>query len=362
MVQTPHRYNGLGTLQEPLRVAPAISVQVSPESGILPLTATALPLQVTVHSSMKGPAQGTLKLELPSGWTAEPASATFATRRDNEDVVLRFQISTPGLQTKSYRITAVADVAGKQYKSGFVTIGYPGVRPYPRFSPATSSITGVDVKVAPGLRVGYVMGSGDDVPDALREMGVNVTMLSDADLRSGDLSSYGYIVLGVRTYTARPILRTANNRLLDYVRGGGVVITQYQSAEFDHDYGPYPLSVQGDQGHTVVEENARVNILKPADPLLTWPNKIGPADFEGWVEERGHGFPKSFDVHYTAPTSVHDTGQDAQTGGLIYAQYGRGYYVYLAYAFFREMPEGVPGSFRIMANLLSLDKNPGLPH
>ncbi len=362
VVQTPHRYNGLGTLPEPLRIAPAISVQVEPASGILPLSATALPLQVTVHSSVKGPQEGTLKLELPKGWTAEPASAKFQTHRDNEDVVLRFRVMTPGLQPKSYRITAVADVSGKQYSTGFVTIGYPGVRPYPRYSPAVSSITGVDVKVAPSVRVGYVMGSGDDVPDALRQMGVNATLLTDADLRSGDLNLYDYIVLGVRTYTARPVLRAANNRLLDYVRGGGVVITQYQSAEFDHDYGPYPLSVPGDQGHTVVEEDAKVTILKPTDPLLNWPNKIGPADFSSWVEERGHGFPKSFDSKYIAPTSVHDGGQEPQTGGLIYAQYGRGYYVYLAYAFFREMPEGVPGSFRIMANLLSIDKNPGLAH
>ncbi len=362
VVQTTHRYNGLGTLQEPLRIAPAISVQVSPPSGILPLSSTMLPLQVTVHSSVKGPTQGTLRLDLPKGWTAEPASANFQTRRDNEDVVLRFRVTTPGLAAKVYRITAVAQVAGKQYTTGFTTIGYPGVRPYPRSAPASSSVTGVDVKVAPGLSVGYVMGSGDDVPDALQQIGVNVTLLSDADLRSGDLSTYNYIVLGVRTYTARPVLRASNTRLLDYVRRGGVVITQYQSAEFDHDYGPYPLSVPGDQGHTVVEEDANVTILKPADPLLTWPNKIGPADFDSWVEERGHGFPKSFDPHYTALTSVHDAGQDPQTGGLIYTQYGRGYYVYLAYAFFREMPEGVPGSFRIMANLLSIDKNPGLAH
>ncbi|MGI4855188.1 MAG: PIG-L family deacetylase [Janthinobacterium lividum] len=362
VVQTPHRYNGLGTLSEPLRIAPAISVQVEPASGVLPLTATALSLQVTVHSSIKGQAQGTLKLDLPRGWTAEPATATFQTRRDNEDVVLRFRVMTPGLQTKTYRITAVADVAGKQYSNGFVTIGYPGVRPYPRFSPAVSSVTGIDVKLDPSVRVGYVMGSGDDVPDALRQMGVNATLLSDADLRSGDLRSYNYIVLGVRTYTARPVLRAVNGRLLDYVRAGGVVITQYQSAEFDHDYGPYPLSVPGDQGHTVVEEDAKVTLLKPNDPVLNWPNRIGVADFEGWVEERGHGFPKSFDPKYIAPTSVHDTGQDPQTGGLIYTQYGRGYYVYLAYAFFREMPEGVPGSFRIMANLLSMDKNPGLSH
>ncbi len=362
VVQTPHRYNGLGTLDEPLRIAPAIGVQVSPPSGILPLTATSLPLQVTVHSSVSGPVQGTLKLDLPKGWSAEPASATFQTRRDNEDVVLRFRVSTPGLLAKSYRITAVAEVAGKRYDTGFVTIGYPGVRPYPRFTPATSTVTGVDVKLAGAPRVGYVMGSGDDVPDSLRQLGVNPVLLSDAELRSGDLRQFDYIVLGVRTYTARPILRAVNNRLLDYVRAGGVLITQYQSAEFDHDYAPYPLSVPGDQGHTVVEEDAKVTLLKPDDSLLTFPNRIGAADFNGWVEERGHGFPKSFDGKYAAPTSVHDAGQDPQSGGILYAQYGRGYYVYLAYAFFREMPEGVPGSFRIMANLLSIDKNPGLSH
>ena len=362
VVQAPHRYNGLGTLLEPLRIAPALSVQVSPPSGILPLGSTSLPLQVTLHSSVKGPTQGTVKLDLPKGWTAEPAGATFHTQRDNEDVVLRFRVATPGLTSKSYRINAVAEFAGKQYTDGFQVIGYPGVRPYPRFTPASSGITGVDVKVAPSLRVGYVMGSGDDVPDGLRELGVDPILLSDADLQRGDLGIYDCIVLGVRTYTARPVLRAANNRLLDYVRNGGVVVTQYQSAEFDHDYGPYPLSVPGDQGHTVVEEDAKVVLLKPNDPVMQWPNHIVAGDFKGWVEERGHGFPKSFAPEYTALTEVHDTGQAPQTGGLIYAKAGKGYYVYLAYAFFREMPEGVPGSFRVMANLLSMGKNPDLQH
>jgi hypothetical protein len=358
VVQTPHRYNGLGVLQEPLLVAPAISVTVSPASGILPLSNTALPLQVTVHSSVKGPASGTLKLDLPRGWTSEPASTTFKTVRDNEDIVLKFRVTTPGLQTQTYRVTAVAEYNGKQYTQGFTTIGYPGIRPYPRYAPSTSRVTGVDVKVAPALKVGYVMGSGDEVPDSLHEIGIDPVMLSDTDLQRGDLNSYDAIVLGVRTYTARPAIRAANSRLLDYVKAGGVVISQYQDATYDHDYAPFPLSVPGDQGHTVVEEDAKVTILHYDDPVMTWPNVIGPADFDNWVEERGHGFPKSFGPQWTALTEVHDTDQDPQKGGLIYSQFGKGYYVYLAYAFFREMPEGVPGSFRIMANLLSLGKNP----
>jgi LmbE family N-acetylglucosaminyl deacetylase len=362
VVQAAHRYNGIGTVYEPLLIAPAISVTVSPASGILPLQDTMLPLQVTVHSSVKGAAEGTLKLQLPQGWSAEPASAAFRTMRADEDAVLKFRIHTPGLQQKAYRITAIADYNGKQYTQGFTTIGYPGIRPYPRYAPSTSRITGVDVKVAPSLRVGYVMGSGDEVPESLRELGVDPILLSDADLQRGDLAAYDCIVLGVRTYTARPVLRSANNRLLDYVRNGGTVIVQYQSGEFDHDYGPYPISVPGDQAHTVVEEDAKVTILHPDDPLMAWPNRIDAADFDNWVEERGHGFTRSFAPEYKALTEVHDTDQDPQQGGLLYAHYGKGTYVYLAYAFFREMPEGVPGSFRIMANLLSASKNPGLTH
>jgi LmbE family N-acetylglucosaminyl deacetylase len=362
VVQTAHRYNGLGVVQEPLLIAPAISVVVSPPSGVLPLAAHALPLQVTIHSSVKGPTQGTLKLELPTGWKAEPATAAFRTMRDNEDVVLKFLVTTPGLAAKTYQIKAVANYNGKDYTSGFTTIGYPGIRPYPRYRASTSTVTGVDVQVAPSLRVGYVMGSGDDVPDALREIDVEPVMLSDADLQRGDLSGFDVIVLGVRTYTARPALRAANSRLLEYVKDGGVLVSQYQDAAFDHDYAPYPLHVPGDQGHTVVEEDAKVRILKPNDPVMTWPNTIGPKDFDNWVEERGHGFTGSFSADWTALTEVHDTGQDPQQGGLIYAKSGKGYYVYLAYAFFREMPEGVPGSFRIMANLLSLRRNPGLSH
>jgi LmbE family N-acetylglucosaminyl deacetylase len=358
VVQTPHRYNGLGILPEPLLVAPAISVTVSPASGILPLSNTALPLQVSIHSSVKGTASGTLKLELPKGWTSEPASANFKTVRDNEDMVLKFRVTTPGLQAQTYRVTAVAEYNGRRYTQGFTTIGYPGIRPYPRYAPSTSRVTGVDVKVAPALKVGYVMGSGDEVPDSLHEIGVDPVMLSDTDLQRGDLNSFDAIVLGVRTYTARPAIRAANSRLLDYVKNGGTLISQYQDATYDHDYAPFPLSVPGDQGHTVVEEDAKVTLLQPDDPVMTWPNRITPADFDNWVEERGHGFPKSFGPQWTALTEVHDTGQDPQKGGLIYTQFGKGYYVYLAYAFFREMPEGVPGSFRIMANLLSLGKNP----
>ncbi len=362
VVQSALRQAGQGVVLNPLLVAPAIGVRVNPPAGVMPLSATTFPLDVTVHSSVKGPADGSVALKLPNGWSVQPATANFHTGRDNEDVNLHFDVDPRGVQARQYTITATATYAGKQYTQGFTTIGYPGVRPYPLYAPAGYRTTGVDVKIAPGLRIAYIMGTGDDVPQALQNIGIHVTELSASDLASADLSGYDAIVLGIRTYAARPELRTFNSRLLDYVKNGGVVISEYQTPEYDRNYGPYPLSVPGD-AEKVVEETAKVTLLKPEDPAFTYPNRIGPQDFESWVEERGHGFLRSYDAsHYTALTEVHDAGQDPQTGGLVYAQYGKGYYVYLAYAFFRQMPEGVPGSFRIMANLLSLGKNPGLPH
>ena len=361
VVQTAHRENGFGVVLEPLLIAPAISVRVSPPAGIMPLTSMTLALDVTVHSSVKGPAEGTVDLKLPDGWTASPATATFHTMRDNEDTNLHFAITPKGVQARTYDIAVTANYAGKQYTEGFHTIGYPGITPYPQYRAARFRTTGVDVKVAPGLKVAYIMGTGEDVPQSLRDIGVMVTQLTPSDIAQTDLNAYDCIVLGIRTYAARPELRTFNQRLVDYVHHGGVVISEYQTPEFQSDLPPYPITVARD-AEKVVEEDAKVTILAPKDPALTWPNTIVPADFDHWVEERGHGFPNSFDSHYTALTEVHDAGQDPQKGGVIYAPSGKGYYVYLAYAFFREMPEGVPGSFRIMANLLSLGKNPGLAH
>ena len=215
----------------------------------------------------------------------------------------------------------------------------------------------MDVKLAPGLKVGYVMGTGDDVPQSLESMGAAVHLLQPADITAGDLTPYDVIVLGIRAYAARPELATSNGRLLEYVKQGGVLIVQYNSGEYDHNYGPYPISLTHDPEKVVDEDNA-VEILEPGSPVLSWPNHITAADFKGWVEERGHSFMHSWDPHYQALTETHDAGQDAQKGGLLYARYGKGAYVYVAYALYRQLPEGVPGAYRLFANLLSLPKSP----
>jgi len=355
VVQSTHRVLGLGSVLEPLLVAPAISLTVSPQAGVVPIGNATLHLQVTVRSS-KGAASGSVKLDLPSGWTSEPASAPFQTAAYNDERMVNFTITPKAVEPKAYTITAVAESGGQLYKEGFEMAGYAGLRPSPFYRASTYQVTGVDVKVAPGLKVAYIMGTGDDVPQSLEDIGIHVVMLSAEELSSADLSSYDAIVLGIRTYSARPELARANNRLLNYAKAGGVVIVQYQSTEFNGNYAPYPLTLGGN-GERVVEEDNKVAILAPSDPVLNWPNRIAESDFSGWVEERGHGFPQSWGPQFVALTETHDADQDPQKGGLLYAHYGRGAYVYMAYAFFRQMPEGVPGSFRIMANLLSIGKN-----
>jgi len=202
--------------------------------------------------------------------------------------------------------------------------------------------------------VAYVTGTGDDVPQALSDLGVNVHFLSDQDLASADLSHFDAIVLGVRAYAARPALATNNGRLLAYVNNGGALIVQYNSAPFN--YGPYPFNLG--TAEKVMDEHSAVQLLAPGNPVLSWPNKITDADFQGWVEERGHSFMGTWDPKYTALVEMHDPGQDPQKGGLLYAQVGKGVYVYEGLALYRQFTEGVPGAYRIFANLVSVGKAP----
>lgn len=356
-VQTTRRVTGMGTVAEPLVLAPAIGVAVSPRKGIVPLGAKSFTVSALIHSNVKGPAKGSVRLELPAGWKSAPASAPFATADDNQEQSVTFEVTPGRLSEEAYKIRAVAEYAGKQYGEGYDVTGYPGVRPYFLYRPAVHQTTGVDVKMAQGLKVAYITGSGDDVPAALEPLGIKVTFLSPADVASGDLSKFDVIILGVRAYAAREDLATNNNRLLEYVKNGGVAVVQYNTPEYDHNYGPYPY-VMGRNPEEVTDEASVVTILDPANPVFNWPNKITAKDFAGWVEERGSKWMQTWDSHYDALLETHDEGQAPQKGGLLYARYGKGIYIYNAYAFYRQLPEGVPGAYRIFANMISLAKNP----
>jgi LmbE family N-acetylglucosaminyl deacetylase len=356
VVQTVHRVEGLGSIENPLVIAPALSVSIHPSAGAVPLTETAFTLTAEVHSNLDGLEDGSLHLDLPAGWKSIPATSTFRLK-SGEDQQVSFRVQPDKLREQNYEIKAVANSAGTDYSEGYRTVGYAGLRPYNYYSPATYRARGVNVKVAPDLNVGYVMGTGDEIPRALEDLGIHPHLLNSQEISSGDLSKYNVIMLGIRAYAARPELTASNSRLLEYVHNGGNLVVQYNSGEYDHNLGPYPYSL-GRSPEKVVDEGNAVTLLSPTNPLLSWPNQITAADFNGWVEERGHSFMKSWDSHYTALTETHDPGQDPQRGGLLYARYGKGTYIYVAFALYRQTPEAVPGAYRILANLVSAGSQP----
>jgi LmbE family N-acetylglucosaminyl deacetylase len=357
VVQSTQRIPGIGMVADPLLIGPAISVAVSPAAGAVPITAQAFTFSCTLHSNVKGPAKGILRLRLPQGWQSTPSEMPFSLGRDGETQTLTLQVTPRNIKTERYEIKAVAEYQGKTYEEGYRLVGYTGVRPYPSYRPATYEAVGTDVKTAPGLKVAFLPGTGDDVPRALEDLGLGVRILSASDVETGDLKAYDAIVLGVRAYTVRSELRSANSRLLDYVKNGGALIVQYNLGEFDHDYGPYPYTL-GSNSQKVVDEASPVTLLDPANPAFAWPNKITESDFRGWVEERGHGFMSKWDSRYQALVETHDPDQDPQKGGLLVAKYGRGFYIYDAFALYRQLPSGVTGAYRLLANLVSIGKNP----
>lgn len=357
VVQTVQRERGRGEVMQPLAVAPPVSVSVSPRAGIIPLSTPSTSLTVTVRSDVTTRAQGVVRLKLPAGWTASPASAPFDIAEAGEDQQIAFRVAAHGLRNAKYTIDALAQFRGHEYDEGFETVGYPGLRPYYYYQTAVYRTQGVDIRIPKGLTVGYVPGTGDRVAQSLGSLGIRVDTLSSQNLASGRLSAYDAIVLGVRAYAARSDVKTYNARLLNYVKNGGIVIVQYNTPEYDHDYGPYPYSLSRNP-EVVVDETARVKILQPSSPVLAWPNKITDRDFNGWVEERGHGFMNTWDSHYEALLETHDPNQAPQKGGLLYARYGKGIYIYDAYALYRQLPQGVPGAFRLFVNMVSLARNP----
>ncbi|MGC1462450.1 MAG: PIG-L family deacetylase [Terracidiphilus sp.] len=347
VVQTMQRVTGPGGVYEPLVVTPAIGVRMETEARILPLDGSALPVRVTVHA--QAAAEGTVTLKLPEGWRAEPAVAHFDLKSAGDTGPLVFSVTTDGAATGVYSVKAIAQSSGRSYETGWRSVGYQGLRPYNLYLPAELKTRKVDVKLAPGLRVGYVMGPGDMVPEAIEELGVQPHVLSEAELASGDFSAWNVLVVGIRAYSTRPELAAVQPQLDEFVRRGGTLIVQYQSATFP---APLPLAFKG-MPERVVDEKAPVKLLDPSSPLMSWPNKITATDFDGWVEERGHSFLDSWDPGYTVLTETADAGQDPQRGGLLVTHPGKGTYIYVAYALYRQLPELVPGAYRLLANLLS---------
>ena len=345
-----------GSEHRVLAVVPAMAVTLSPFQAISRLDARSksVKLKAEVINNRDGKSAGTLALKVPAGWKTSPPSHKFEFARAGEREQFTFDVTIPSLDTKDYHIEAVASSGGREYREGYTTIRYRDLETRYLYSEAVASVRGVDVKVAPGLKVGYVMGVGDEVPQGLEQLGVEVQLLGSQELATADLSRFNAIMTGTRAYAVREDLRTYNRRLLEYAQNGGHLIVLYNTPEFDPKvYAPYPGELPGN-AEEVSEEDSPVEILAPEAPVLTSPNRITKADFDGWMEQRGSKFWSTWDPRYTAMLSSWDKGQPPQKGGWLQASYGKGYYTYFAYALHRELPYGVAGAYRLTANLLSL--------
>ncbi len=353
-----------------LMVVPRLAVMISPQtaSAIIPLAAAKkqILLQVELLNNVDGGNAGELILNVPDGWTFTPEAHEFRFSRAGERATFQFSISARSIENRAYAIEAIAHerptlttgsaARHTEYRDGYEILAQRDLETRYLYRPAIAHVRGVDVNVVSGLNVGYVMGIGDQVPASIAQLGATVTLLGPEDLANGNLSRFDTIITGTRAYAVRDDLRTFNRRLLEYVKNGGNLIVLYNTPEFvPTQFAPYPAQLPAD-AEEVSEEDSPVDILAPNDQAFTWPNVITTADFDGWVEQRGSKFFSTWDKAYTPMISTFDRNQPAQHGGWLSARYGNGRYTYFAYALHRQLPYGVPGAYRLLANLLALNK------
>jgi LmbE family N-acetylglucosaminyl deacetylase len=342
------------------QVVPALSISIAPSAGIVAADEPSFSLTSDVKPFLRKAELP--KLVLPKGWTSK-AHASDPLPPEGANLPERWVVSPAKAETgQSYKVRATVALEGREYSESYRPIGYPGLAYTYYYSPALYRASAVDVTVAPGLKVAYLPGTGDSVPEFLPNLGVTPEIIRVRDVTVESLRPYDAVVLGVRAYAAHPELAGKGSApLMDYAKGGGVVILQYNNARFGDAESPYAISTpqsSGDHAHDVVDESQPVAVLEPSAALLTWPNRITSADFNNWVEERGHGFAGTWAPQWSALLETHDEEQDQQKGGLLVAPVGKGAYIYCGLALYRQLPEGVPGAYRLFANLLSYGKNP----
>ena len=361
-----YRYQGDifgGEKRMELTVVPAVSVTVDPAIALVPAgalaaggAAAARDVRVTAVNGAKGAASADVTLEAPPGWTVTPRSAPVAFAREDEAETVRFTVTpSPSARLGRYAVTAAAREGGAVFSEGCQVIEYPHIHRRQIIRPATTEMTVADVTPPRPMTVGYVMGSGDEVPQAIEQLGATVVLLDRDALAFGDLSRYDAIVTGVRAYERRDDLRAHNHRLLEYVRQGGTLLVQYNRSPFNQaQYGPYPARVGSDR---VTDETAPVDVLEPDNPIFTTPNRIGPETWAGWVQERGLSFLAELDPRYQDLIRMTDPfpyNAGPKTGALVEATYGRGHWIYVGLGLWRQVPAGTPGAYRLLANLLSV--------
>ncbi len=361
-----------GEKRHEIHVVPAFSVATTPDTVIVPLkaaTQAAKDVRVTVTNHAKGAANADVALEVPQGWRATPPTQPVSFSREDESVTVRFALQPPASAVlaaaaikpggNQFKVNAVvrSGPAAVEYRQGYQVVEYPHTTRRHVLSAPQVAVKALDVNVKPNLSVGYVMGVGDEVPAALIQLGVKLTLINPEELAWGDLGHYDVIMTGVRAYERRVDLRANNQRLLDYAKAGGTVIVQYNKFEFNEaQYGPFAAKVGRER---VTDENAEMKLLAPQHPVFNTPNAIGRADWAGWVQERGLYFldeagrdPQYTDlIEFTEPFPYN---KGVKRGALVEAKVGQGRWLYVGLGLWRQLPAGTDGAFRLMANLISL--------
>ena len=369
------RYEGPfvgGEKRHTLQIVPEYAVRVSPELSALPLRAAGnggrpLELRAFARRHAPGAGQAELRLEAPAGWSVRPAAAPLRFASEGEEAGARFEVTPPaGIAPGLVSLRAVALADGREYREGLQVVEYEHVERRQLVRPAEARVLALDVRTAPGVAVGYVAGSGDAVADAIERLGVPLTRLGADELAFGDLSRFSTIVTGIRAYDTRPDLRSAHSRLMQWVAAGGHLVVQYNRDAFNRlpgsggrgpadasPYAPFPAVVTSER---ISDEAVPMRVLAPRHPLLGAPNRIGPGDWSGWVQERGIQFLAARDPRYSELLAASDPfpGNPGEKRGiLVDAAVGRGTWTYVGLALFRQVPAGVPGGWRLLANLIS---------
>jgi len=340
--------------KRPLAVVPVFSVELEPGEQIISVeNGSERTVKVGVNSNLTGAPSGSLRLEAPAGWRIEPKEIPVELHQRGEKKDFEFKVVPGSLQEGHAQIRAVLTAGGKNYSEGYTLVTREDLASAYYYQPALQRVSIVDVKVPKQLRVAYIPGAGDEIPTVLQQIGIDVTVVPAEKLAAEDLGKYGTIVLGIRAYDTQKDVANNNKKLLEYVFAGGTLIVQYNASTGDFNSGHFtPFPAQLSRARVSVEE-APVEILAPGDSVFHDPNTITPRDFDGWVQERGLYFMDQWDSNFKPLLSSHDPGESPLKGGLLRAQYGKGTYIFTGYAFFRQLPAGVPGAIRLYVNLLN---------
>lgn len=341
-----------GEVIRPVTIRPDVMVNLE-DKALIFANAEPRVIPVTVIAGKAGIA-GNLTLDVPQGWTSTPAMRTFQLDNTGDELQFEFKLTPPKTNSVA-EIKAVAEVDGHTFSKGLVTIDYDHIPRQVLFPEAKARVVKLEAEKV-GSTIGYIMGAGDDVPFSLEQVGYTVNLLDKDDVNSKDLLKYDAVILGIRAFNTLPWLSYKNQELFEYVKSGGNVIVQYNTSHrlVTQDVAPVSLSLS--RGRVTVED-ARVTFLNEKHPVLNFPNKITEADMDGWVQERGLYFPEKWSEDFVPIFGMNDPGEDQLDGSLLIAKYGKGYYCYTGLSFFRELPPGVPGAYKLMINMIALGKN-----